>query len=130
MSQSIDTSVLDALISGRVVPHIYAFKTSEKHYPQYLKVGDTYRPVERRLKEWEVHFEGLKEVFRCKAVIDGTDVYFYGFRRRCKIRIQHYVIIHNLLHFNHYICNVSRCVFLIKSFINHFNATFVFAQFI
>lgn len=76
MSQSIDTSVLDALISGRVVPHIYAFKTSEKHYPQYLKVGDTYRPVERRLKEWEVHFEGLKEVFRCKAVIDGTDVYF------------------------------------------------------
>lgn len=76
MSQTIDTSVLDALISGRVVPHIYAFKTSEKHYPQYLKVGDTYRPVERRLKEWEVHFEGLKEVFRCKAVIDGTDVYF------------------------------------------------------
>ena len=76
MSQSIDTSVLDALISGRVVPHIYAFKTSEKHYPQYLKVGDTYRPVEKRLKEWEVHFEGLKEVCRCKAVIDGTDVYF------------------------------------------------------
>jgi len=76
MSQTIDTSELDALISGRVVPHIYAFKTSEKHYPQYLKVGDTYRPVERRLKEWEVHFEGLKEVFRCKAVIDGADVYF------------------------------------------------------
>ena len=66
MSRSIDTSVLDALISGRVVPHIYAFKTSEKHY----------RPVERRLKEWEVHFEGLQEVFRCKAIIDGTDVYF------------------------------------------------------
>ena len=38
-----DTSVLDNIIYGRVDPHIYAFSTNT--IPNYLKVGDTYRPV-------------------------------------------------------------------------------------
>ena len=37
------TELLDKLIVGRVTPHIYAFQTGT--IPNYLKVGDTYRPV-------------------------------------------------------------------------------------
>lgn len=47
----IDTTILDNIIVGRVEPHIYAFSTET--VPNYLKVGDTYRPVSVRLKEWE-----------------------------------------------------------------------------
>ena len=46
-----DTRVLDELIIGRVEPKIYAFATET--IPNYLKVGDTYRPVSERIKEWE-----------------------------------------------------------------------------
>lgn len=49
-----DYSLLDEIIIGRVEPHIYAFSTNT--IPNYLKVGDTYRPVSVRLKEWEVHY--------------------------------------------------------------------------
>lgn len=41
--------VLDRIIIGRVDPHIYAFTTNT--VPNYLKVGDTYRPVSQRLNE-------------------------------------------------------------------------------
>ena len=34
--------ILDRIIIGRVEPHIYAFTTNT--VPNYLKVGDTYRP--------------------------------------------------------------------------------------
>ena len=47
----IDTTILDNMIVGRVEPHIYAFSTET--VPNYLKVGDTYRPVSVRLKEWQ-----------------------------------------------------------------------------
>lgn len=55
----VDTSILDNLIVGRVEPHIYAFMTNT--VPNYLKVGDTYRPVNVRLDEWrKLCFPDLK----------------------------------------------------------------------
>ncbi len=68
-----DLSQLDKIIIGRVEPHIYAFTTNT--IPNYLKVGDTYRPVERRLKEWEVHFPNLVKQFEGTAKL-GDSVYF------------------------------------------------------
>ena len=44
-----NTSKIDELIVGRVKPHIYAFSTNT--IPNYLKVGDTYRPLLVRLNE-------------------------------------------------------------------------------
>ena len=58
MGNNMDYSLLDEIIIGRVEPHIYAFSTNT--IPNYLKVGDTYRPVSVRLKEWEAHFPALK----------------------------------------------------------------------
>ena len=52
---SMDTSIIDQIITGRVSPHIYAFRIGT--IPDYLKVGDTYRPVEVRLDEWRKYYE-------------------------------------------------------------------------
>lgn len=71
----IDKTVLEEIIIGRVEPHIYAFATNT--IPNYLKVGDTYRPVSVRLKEWEVHYPNLEKKFEGEAKIDG--VYFRDF---------------------------------------------------
>ena len=49
--------ILDKFIVGRVEPHIYAFTTNT--IPNYLKVGDTYRPVKVRLDEWKDYFPNL-----------------------------------------------------------------------
>lgn len=68
-------SLLDEIIIGRVEPRIYAFSTNT--IPNYLKVGDTYRPVAVRLKEWEAHYPALKKEFDSIAKID--DVYFRDF---------------------------------------------------
>ena len=54
----VDTSILDNLIVGRIEPHIYAFTTNT--VPNYLKVGDTYRPVNVRLDEWRNYFPNLE----------------------------------------------------------------------
>lgn len=62
-----DCSILDEIIVGRVEPHIYAFSTNT--IPNYLKVGDTYRPVSIRLKEWKTHYPMLKEEFDAEAKI-------------------------------------------------------------
>lgn len=71
-----DLSILDSLITGRVEPHIYAFTTNT--VPNYLKVGDTYRPVSKRLSEWQEHFPSLEKKFESSAkIID--DVYFRDF---------------------------------------------------
>lgn len=67
------TEVLDGIIVGRVEPHIYAFTTEE--VPNYLKVGDTYRPVSKRLNEWRHAYPNLKKQYESKAVID-EDTYF------------------------------------------------------
>ena len=68
-----DTSVLDEVITGRVEPHIYAFKTNT--IPNYLKVGDTYRPVAERLQEWKKYFPDLKKEFDDKATVN-MDIFF------------------------------------------------------
>lgn len=65
--------LLDALIVGRVKPHIYAFTTNT--IPNYLKVGDTYRPVAVRLREWMQHFPNLKKEYENMATIND-DVFF------------------------------------------------------
>lgn len=63
-----DREILDNLIVGRVEPHIYAFSTNT--VPDYMKVGDTYRPVSVRLEEWKKHYPDLKEEYREKATIN------------------------------------------------------------
>lgn len=68
--------VLDNLIVGRVTPHIYAFSTNT--VPNYLKVGDTYRPVSTRLHEWRLYFPDLTKDFEDKASVT-EDVYFRDF---------------------------------------------------
>ena len=72
----IDTSCLDSIIVGRVEPHIYAFTTNT--IPNYLKVGDTYRPVALRLQEWQTYFPGLKKQFEDSAKIND-EIYFRDF---------------------------------------------------
>lgn len=64
---------IDKLIIGRVEPHIYAFSTNT--IPNYLKIGDTYRPVLVRLREWKNYFPNLKQEFVSKATIN-SDVFF------------------------------------------------------
>ena len=49
--------IIDKIIVGRVEPHIYAFTTNT--IPNYLKIGDTYRPVLISLKEWKKYFPDL-----------------------------------------------------------------------
>ena len=71
-----DLSILDSLITGRVEPHIYAFTTNT--IPNYLKVGDTYRPVSKRLGEWKEYFPNLEKKFEGSAKITD-DVYFRDF---------------------------------------------------
>ena len=71
-----DLSILESLITGRVEPHIYAFTTNT--IPNYLKVGDTYRPVSKRLSEWREYFPNLEQKFEGSARITD-DVYFRDF---------------------------------------------------
>ena len=71
-----DSSVLDKYIVGRVEPHIYAFTTGT--VPNYLKVGDTYRPIEQRLNEWRKHFPDLEQAYSATSKVD-EDVYFRDF---------------------------------------------------
>ncbi|WP_066924576.1 Eco57I restriction-modification methylase domain-containing protein [Murdochiella massiliensis] len=68
--------ILDNLIVGRVAPHIYAFSTNT--VPNYLKVGDTYRPVSTRLHEWRQYFPDLTKDFDGEASV-SEDVYFRDF---------------------------------------------------
>lgn len=61
---------LDSLIRGRVDPYIYAFETNT--VPNFLKVGDTYRPVEVRLDEWRKFYSDLKKKYEHIAKIDDN----------------------------------------------------------
>lgn len=72
----VDAGILDKLIVGRVEPHIYAFSTQT--VPNYLKVGDTYRPLQQRLNEWRKHFPDLVEQFSVVAKVDD-ETYFRDF---------------------------------------------------
>ena len=69
----IDIEVLDSIIVGRIEPQIYAFTTQT--VPNYLKVGDTYRPLEVRLKEWRKYFPNLEKRF--KAIVKVDDDTFF-----------------------------------------------------
>lgn len=64
----INVDLLENIIVGRVEPQIYAFSTET--VPNYLKVGDTYRPLEKRLKEWREYFPDLKKKFNDVAKIN------------------------------------------------------------
>jgi len=70
---TIDVEILDEIIIGRVDPQIYAFTTET--VPNYLKVGDTYRPLEIRLDEWRKHFPNLEKKFESIAKVDD-DTFF------------------------------------------------------
>ncbi|OYU93830.1 MAG: restriction endonuclease [Bacteroidetes bacterium B1(2017)] len=65
---NINVDILNELIIGRVEPQIYAFTTET--IPNYLKVGDTYRPIETRLQEWRKHFPNLEKKFGDIAKVD------------------------------------------------------------
>jgi hypothetical protein len=75
-NNQLDIQILDKLIIGRVEPHIYAFTTET--IPNYLKVGDTYRPVETRLSEWKKHFPELQKKFQEVAKVDD-ETFFRDF---------------------------------------------------
>lgn len=67
-TNNINVDVLNDIIIGRVEPQIYAFTTET--IPNYLKVGDTYRPIEMRLNEWRKHFPNLEKKFEDVAKVD------------------------------------------------------------
>ena len=69
-------ALIDQLIIGRVEPQIYAFSTNS--VPNYLKVGDTYRPVVSRLEEWRRIFPDLEKQFVGNATV-AKDIYFRDF---------------------------------------------------
>ena len=70
---NINVDVLNELIVGRVEPQIYAFTTET--VPNYLKVGDTYRPIEVRLNEWRKYFPKLVKKFGDIAKVND-DTFF------------------------------------------------------
>ena len=73
---NIDTEILNNLIFGRVEPQIYAFTTET--IPNYLKIGDTYRPIEKRLNEWRKYFPNLEKKFQVVAKINN-ETFFRDF---------------------------------------------------
>ncbi len=69
-------TILDKYIIGRVEPQVYAFTTGT--VPNYLKVGDTYRPVEQRLDEWRRVFPDLEKTYSALSKV-SEDVYYRDF---------------------------------------------------
>ena len=58
---------------GRVEPHIYAFTTGT--VPNYLKVGETYRPVTVRIGEWSRIYKNLEYIKSWSACIDAETIF-------------------------------------------------------
>ena len=75
-NNQLDIQLLENLIIGRVEPYIYAFTTET--VPNYLKVGDTYRPIEQRLNEWRKHFPELEKKYQKVAKVD-EETFFRDF---------------------------------------------------
>lgn len=73
MNPNIDASTLEGVIVGRVDPQIYAFTTET--IPNYLKVGDTYRPLETRLDEWRRHYPNLVHKFNYPAKLESGNIF-------------------------------------------------------
>ncbi len=65
--------IIDRLVIGRVEPKIYAFETQT--VPAYLKVGDTFRPIQVRLKEWGEHYHGILKRYERQAKV-SSDTYY------------------------------------------------------
>lgn len=65
--------ILDLVITGRIDPKIYAFETDT--VPSFLKVGDTYRPVQVRLNEWAAHYKGIKWIYDHVAKVSKDTFY-------------------------------------------------------
>ena len=52
---------VENLIEVRSEPHIYVFSTNT--IPNYVKVGDTFRPISTRLEEWKEIYKDLQRLF-------------------------------------------------------------------
>ena len=52
---------VENLIEVRSEPHIYVFSTNT--IPNYVKVGDTFRPISTRLGEWKEIYKDLQRLF-------------------------------------------------------------------
>lgn len=68
-----NTEIVDKIITGRVEPHIYAFKTDT--IPSYTKIGDTYRPVNLRLDEWRNKYKNIIKICQESALVN-EETYF------------------------------------------------------
>ena len=71
---------VENLIEVRSEPHIYVFSTNT--IPNYVKVGDTFRPISTRLGEWKEIYKDLQRLFpninseiEALAKVDD-DIYF------------------------------------------------------
>ena len=89
-TNNINVDILDDLIIGRVEPQIYAFTTET--IPNYLKVGDTYRPIEMRLNEWRKYFPNLEKKFGNVAKVDDETFFrdyaiHFFFENKCNQKI-------------------------------------------
>ncbi|MGM9847268.1 MAG: DEAD/DEAH box helicase family protein [Muribaculaceae bacterium] len=73
MTERIDTRALNSIVVGRVEPHIYAFTTGT--IPNYLKVGDTYRPVKVRIEEWKKYFSNLCHIYTESALVNDHTIF-------------------------------------------------------
>ena len=73
MNPNIDVSTLEGVLVGRVDPQIYAFTTET--IPNYLKVGDTYRPLQTRLDEWRKHYPNLIHKFNHSAKLECGNIF-------------------------------------------------------
>ena len=68
-----NTEIVDKIITGRVEPHIYAFKTDT--IPSYTKIGDTYRLVNVRIDEWRSKYEKIRKLCQESALVN-EETYF------------------------------------------------------
>lgn len=69
--------LLDSILIGRIEPQIYSFSTAS--VPGFLKVGDTFRGIDVRLKEWRNHFRDLVKQSEHSAYLAKEKVYFRDF---------------------------------------------------
>ncbi len=87
----VDQTIIDKLIMGRIEPHVYAFETGT--VPNYLKIGDTYRPVETRLDEWRHYFVDLRKKYDEPAVVGNEyfrdlSVHYYVMNEKGRKRLE------------------------------------------
>lgn len=73
MIERIDSKILDLILYGRVNPQIYAFETNT--IPNYLKIGDTYRPISIRIEEWRRKYPDLNLKLNESAMIND-EIFF------------------------------------------------------